>query len=52
MTDYSSSSAFPAYAVSQDGQDFLVIQRGEAADDAKLILVQNFFEELKARVPN
>ena len=36
--------------VGVDGQRFLML-RGGAADDGELIWVQNWFEELKARVP-
>jgi serine/threonine-protein kinase len=43
------------YDVSLDGQRFLVIKESTAADQsppsARIVLVQNWFEELKARVP-
>ena len=44
------------YSVSPDGQRILAVRPatidGEDAVEPELILVQNFFEELKARVPN
>ena len=45
------------YDVSPDGSRFLMARPSQFGDDnqdelVELILVQNFFEELKARVPN
>ena len=42
----------PQYDVSPDGQRFLMLRVPDPAEGAELILVQNFFEELKERVPN
>jgi Tol biopolymer transport system component len=42
------------YDVSRDGRRFLMIKTAEAAESsasARIILVQNWFEELKAKVP-
>jgi hypothetical protein len=39
------------YDVSPDGRRFLMIKEPEPATSANLIVVQNWFEELKARVP-
>jgi len=41
------------YDVTHDGQRFLMVKDGSAADEAppaRIVLVQNWFEELKARV--
>ena len=38
------------YDVTADGRGFVMIQVSAAVDD--LIVVENFFEELKRRVPN
>ena len=38
------------YDVSPDDQRFLMIRRGELEQEASVILVQNFFEELKEKV--
>jgi hypothetical protein len=43
------------YDVSRDGQRFLTYRNagaGEGADAGELIVVENFFEELKAKVGN
>jgi Tol biopolymer transport system component/predicted Ser/Thr protein kinase len=39
------------YDVSPDGQGFVMVQRGEPQEEAQLVLVQNWFEELKRIVP-
>jgi hypothetical protein len=39
------------YATSLDDQRFLMIEKSEANQSSQLNLVQNWFEELKARVP-
>jgi hypothetical protein len=43
------------YDVSSDGQRFLMLKPsdadGEPASAARLVLIQNWFEELKRRVP-
>jgi len=49
-SQYRNESNHRAYDVSADGQRFLMIR--EAAQVGDLVWVQNFFEELKARVPN
>ena len=51
-TGYRSNASGQEYDVSLDGERFIMIRQAGAVDAAKLILVQNFFEELKARVPN
>jgi hypothetical protein len=43
--------AAPNYDIAADGQRFLML-RDEGAADYEIILVQNFFEVLKERVPN
>ena len=45
------NNAAPNYDIAADGQRFLML-REEGAADSALILVQNFFEVLKERVPN
>ena len=52
---YAAFDADDFYDVSPDGERFLMVRAvPEGGDDAKsrYILVHNFFEELKARVPN
>ena len=39
------------YATSQDDQRFMMIEKAETNQSSRLNLVQNWFEELKARVP-
>ena len=46
MTDCDGQSSPP------DDERFTMIRQAGDVGDAKLILVQNWFEELKARVPN
>jgi hypothetical protein len=49
-----SQSPIPAYDVSADGQRFLMIKSPEQASSSSLtqiVAVQNWFEELKRRVP-
>ena len=38
--------------VSLDDQRFVMLRRVEAEGESELILVENFFEELKERAPN
>ena len=38
------------YDVSPDGQRFLLI-RGDTSTPAQIVVIQDWFEELKARVP-
>ncbi len=48
------SSGNPNYDVSADGQRFLMIAEGETDDTsppAQIVVVENWTEELKARVP-
>jgi len=40
-----------AYTVAPDGERFLMIKRSEETSTTELILVQNWFEELKRLVP-
>jgi Tol biopolymer transport system component len=44
------SSARTYYDVSPDGQRFLMIRRQESEQEVSIVLVQNFFEELKDKV--
>jgi hypothetical protein len=44
---------FPFYDVSGDGQRFLMIKESEEATAlTQIVVVQNWFEELKRRVPS
>ena len=46
------SATFPYYDVSRDGQRFLMIKESEDKPAlTQIVVVQNWFEELKARVP-
>ena len=54
---FSTQGYFPfsvhhSYDVTEDDQRFVMIRRQEAGGAAELILIQNFFEELKERVGN
>ena len=42
---------YPQYDVSPDDQRFVML-RNEGAADSELVLVLNWLEELKERVPN
>ncbi len=44
-------SAGPNYDIAADGQRFLMIKADDSARLPQLVLVQNWFEELKAQVP-
>jgi len=47
-----SPNAFQFYDVSPDGQRFVMIKQSEeAAALTQIVVVQNWFEELKRRVP-
>jgi Tol biopolymer transport system component len=51
---YSMTLAMRAYDVSPDGQKFLMIKEAQtdaSAVDARAVIVVNWFEELKARLP-
>ncbi len=50
---YGASAQVRPYDVSRDGQRFLMVKQKERApiSASQMILVQNWFEELKARVP-
>ena len=51
MAEYRTSfTSPPHYDVTQDDQRFVMIRGGTGASE--LILVQNFFEELRERLPN
>ena len=51
MEDYLTSNGHPMYDVSPDDQRFVMLRVGaEGVDDTELILVENFFEELRERV--
>ncbi len=49
--DYPRSSVRQQYDVAPDGERFLFIRRVRASEESRLILVQNFFEELERLVP-
>lgn len=52
---YASNSLHPRYDVSPDGQRFVLLRAPAQAGNAappRLTMIQNCFEELKARVPN
>ena len=52
-TEFRSALPHPQYDVTPDDERFIMIrQAGEVGAGTQLIWVQNFFEELKARVPN
>jgi hypothetical protein len=49
-----SPAGFPNYDVSPDGQRFLMVKSAEQSSSSSLtqiVVVQNWFEELKRRVP-
>jgi hypothetical protein len=48
--DYFARDGYPAYDVSPDDERFVMFRASEAGP-WKLILVQNFFEELKRLMP-
>lgn len=57
LDGYFTGDGHPMYDVTSDGQRFVMLKaaatsRGQTADVGSLVLVQNFFEELKERVPN
>ena len=43
--------SFAYYDVSQDGQRFLMIKPEQTTSFTQIVVVQNWFEELKRRVP-
>ncbi len=48
MADYLTSNGRPMYDVSPDDQRFVMLRVGaEGTDNTELILVENFFEELR-----
>jgi hypothetical protein len=53
MDSYMAGEATRLYDVRPDDQEFVMLRIGEeGADDSELILIENFFEELKQVVPN
>ncbi len=48
---YLAPLAFRTYDVSADGQRLLMIKRAAAEEGPTLVVVQNWFEELRQRVP-
>ena len=52
MADYLTSNGSPMYDVSPDDRRFVMLRMSDEASDTELILVLNWFEELKERVPN
>jgi hypothetical protein len=51
-TTYKAIGARRQYDVSADGARFIMIRPGGAGVPGRLILVQNFFEELRTRAPD
>ena len=49
---YSSNAVHRQYDVSPDAQRFLMIRPAGGAVAGQLILVQNFFDDVRARVPD
>ena len=52
MADYLDSNGSPMYDVSADDQRFVMLRIGVVGSDSELILVENWAEELRERVPN
>ena len=52
LDGFLTSNTHPIYDVSQDDKTFVMLRSTASDEVPRLILVQNFFEELKARVPN
>ena len=50
--EFQTNTSHPQYDVTPDDQRFIMIRIIEGAGTRKVTWVQNFFEELKARVPN
>ena len=49
--DFNPGVGYANYDVSRDGQQFLMVQSEAAREGASLVVVQNWFEELKRLVP-
>ena len=49
---YITSNLHARYDVTADDQRFVIVRRDDLTQEGGLILVQNFFEELKERVGN
>lgn len=49
---YYEFGAGPNYDVSPDGEHFVMVEEGESAGESSLILITNWFTELKARMGN
>ena len=49
---FRTNSRHPQYDVTRDDQRFVMIRHSGAGDARELIVVENFFEELKAKVGN
>jgi len=49
---YITTNLHARYDVTADDQRFVIVRRGDLTQEGGLILVQNWFEELKERVPN
>jgi len=53
MSEYLRGSGYPMYDVSTDDQEFVMLRNNDEAEaNIELILVDNFFEELRQRVEN
>ena len=50
MADYLPSRGHPMYDVSPDDQRFVMLRTGAEGEDSQLILVTNWFEELRQRM--
>ena len=50
--DFMFTTTHPIYDVSRDDSRFMMLRSMTSGEAPKLVLVKNFFEELKARVPN
>jgi serine/threonine-protein kinase len=51
-SDYLRSPVHPQYDVTPDGERFLLLRRVGSSQESRLILVQNFFAELRRLAPN
>ena len=52
MQGYRSNPQHQQYDVTPDGQRFVMIRNRGVEETSELIVVENFFEELKAKVGN
>ena len=52
MAGYLRGAGYPMYDVRPDDQRFVMLRINEEAENTELILVDNFFEELRQRAGN